>query len=361
MASGHAHVWLLVIVAAAMAPGGGFRRAAALEFSLHDSQRCFEEEIHRELLVVGEYSLYVYRQDVSAVLLKLNATESDRQHFGFLKRDEDVDGLISMLEPTKDLISVPEPEQQRQVIEHFRKKDLAFNALHADDERALRDHQRQTEETLTSLSLRELFFGIVHRRIDLPLQLTVTDPSGETVLSKAKRGSGDDTFTFNSKKPGLYRACIRVLNTVEAAANSQQQQQQQPLWPLVDNRGGGVTMGQLAPYLSANGTPMKVKLRWQVGVQSAEWLPSDSSGSGNAQDEAMGAIAEKIFELHNTMHEIEKEMEGYVRLYNMLFGSAERHEAMIKWVGILSCAVVALLSLGQIFFLKLFFKKRKLI
>ena len=67
------------------------------------------------------------------------------------------------------------------------------------------------------------------------------------------------------------------------------------------------------------------------------------------------------FELHNTMHEIEKEMEGYVRLYNMLFGSAERHEAMIKWVGILSCAVVALLSLGQIFFLKLFFKKRKLI
>ena len=123
--------WLAMLVAAAMTPGGAFHRAAALEFSLHDSQRCFEEEIHRELLVVGEYALHVNREDVTAVLRKLNSTESDRRHYGFLKRGEDLDALVSMLEPEKDLLRVPESEQQRQVIAYFGRRDEAFHALHA--------------------------------------------------------------------------------------------------------------------------------------------------------------------------------------------------------------------------------------
>ena len=352
---------LAMLVAAAMTPGGAFHRAAALEFSLHDSQRCFEEEIHRELLVVGEYALHVNREDVTAVLRKLNSTESDRRHYGFIKRGEDLDALVSMLEPEKDLLRVPESEQQRQVIAYFGRRDEAFHALHADDERAIRGYQRREEEALANSSLRDLFLGLVHRRIDLPLRLTVADPAGERVLTK--QGTGDASFTFNSKKPGVYRCCIEVMNSAGAPAGAPGQTGQrprEPLWPLVDNRGGGLTMGQLASYLAANGTPMRVNLRWQVGVQSAEWRPADAR-SGGAAEEAVGALSDKIFEIHNAMGEIEREMESYVLLYDKMVGGAERHEALIKWVGVLSCAVVALLSLGQIFFLKLFFKKRKLI
>ena len=222
----------------------GSNATAALEFVMNDSTRCFEEEIHEQVLVVGEYAAFAFREQISNVLRSLNATTSDREHVGFLKQ-RDVDELVSELEPNKNLTNVSDDEQEEQVVHYFQTREENFLRLHEDDPKAVLEFQRQAHDVVEKFSLREMFLGLVHQRVHLPLQLTVTDPDGKQIISRT-----DDTesaFTFDAKRAGIYECCIRVLDDPRRG------------WSLVNNRGKKVTLEQLVGFLSSAGSPMKVK------------------------------------------------------------------------------------------------------
>ena len=222
----------------------GSNAAAALEFDMTGSTRCFEEEIHEQVMVVGEYAVFALREHISDVLHSLNATASDREHFGFLKH-RDIDELISELEPNKNLTNASVEEMEEEVVEYFQSREENFLRLHEDDPKAVLEFQEQAHAVVDKYSLPEMFFSLVHQRVDLPLQITVTDPNGKQIISKT-----DDTesvFTFDSKRAGIHQCCIRVLDDPQRG------------WSLVNNRGRKITMDQLVGFLGSAGYPMKVK------------------------------------------------------------------------------------------------------
>ena len=95
-------------------------------------------------------------------------------------------------------------------------------------------------------------------------------------------------------------------------------------------------------------------MNWKVGIQTAEW-------ESKARSTNLQVISQKLTDIDTAMREVEAEAQRIMGLNQAALETAEAHEKLINLLGIVSMCIVASLSLGQIFYLKLFFKKKKII
>ena len=95
-------------------------------------------------------------------------------------------------------------------------------------------------------------------------------------------------------------------------------------------------------------------MNWKTGIQTAEW--ESKARSNNLQ-----IISKKLTDIDAAMREVEAEMQRIMGLNKEVVETAEAHEKLIGLLGMVSIAIIACLSLGQMFYLKLFFKKKKMI
>ena len=95
-------------------------------------------------------------------------------------------------------------------------------------------------------------------------------------------------------------------------------------------------------------------MNWKVGIQTAEW-------ESKARSTNLQVISQRLTDIDSAMREVEAEMQRIMGLNKAALDTAEAHEKLISNLGMVSMCIVACLSLAQIFFLKLFFKKKKII
>ena len=314
-------------------------RVSAIEFDFREPVRCFEEELHEEVLVVGEYALYASRTAIKHVLITLNSTVTDRPHFGFLA-GLNVDNVVAQLEPNQNILNATDEERQQAIANYFRDREENFLRLHEESPQAVRDYKKKLIRIAHENTMDELYLGFVHQRMSLPLLVTVYDPRGKVLISR--RDDCEATFTFSVKRPGVHKCCIEIVDADHKT------------WSLYDNRQQKVRIGELVKYTSEDGNPMKVKLDWKVGVQTAEW-------KSKARSENINAISEKLRELHASIRDVEQEFQHLVDLNRVLFSTSGRDEKLLSIFGMVSIAVVAALSMIQIIYLKVFLKKKKII
>jgi len=147
----------------------------------------------------------------------------------------------------------------------------------------------------------------------------VVDPKGAVVATETT-GAGKFVFTTQARADGEYQACFSV-------------------------KGAGG-----ANQVSAG----RVTLDWKTGVAAKDW-------GVIAKKEHMDEIAVEARKLSELVDEIHRDMIALVRRERAMRDLSEATNSRIKWLSLLCLTVCLGLGVSQIFYLKQFFKRKKIL
>uniref|UniRef100_A0A0D9X8R7 GOLD domain-containing protein n=1 Tax=Leersia perrieri TaxID=77586 RepID=A0A0D9X8R7_9ORYZ len=158
-----------------------------------------------------------------------------------------------------------------------------------------------------------LFEGYPTRPV---LSVKVTSPYGNVLHHKDKVDQGK--FSFNTKETGIYMACFSVDNNVDKE------------------------MG------------VNLNLEWKIGIATKDW-------NALAKTERLEGVALEVAKLETAVQAIHenllylKSKEAYMR------DVSDWTNFKITWLSLMSLAVCIIASIVQLWHLKRFFRKKKLI
>eukprot|EP00892_Ulva_mutabilis_P007025 jgi/Ulvmu1/4695/UM002_0426.1 len=145
--------------------------------------------------------------------------------------------------------------------------------------------------------------------------VTVTDPSGATVVNQ--RSTASSQFAFTSKLAGDYQACF----TVQDVATAEQ---------------------------------TKIRLDWNTGVSATDWEEV-------AKKENLDVMATELRKLEQMVKEIHSEMLFLKKTEEEMRNLNEATNERVAWFSISSLLVCAVLGAWQLWHLRQFFKRKKIL
>lgn len=98
----------------------------------------------------------------------------------------------------------------------------------------------------------------------------------------------------------------------------------------------------------------KVKLEWQTGVSTSDWESIASSENVKAISNALESLESEVSQVHESMLELRKREEE-MREMN------ESTNSKVAWLSFVSLAVCFSLTAWQLFHLKAFFERKKVL
>lgn len=154
-------------------------------------------------------------------------------------------------------------------------------------------------------------------RSDQPvyLDVRVEDPAG--VVLHETRGQSKGQFAFTSKTQGEYRACFNVPDVHTAFST-------------------------------------KLKLDWKTGVAATDW---DSI----AKKEHLDELAVELRKLEGSIREVYNEMLDLQEREQQMRDLSEVTNSRVAWFSIMSLAVCVASAVWQLWYLKKFFMRKKLL
>ncbi|EFJ44742.1 hypothetical protein VOLCADRAFT_82736 [Volvox carteri f. nagariensis] len=148
-----------------------------------------------------------------------------------------------------------------------------------------------------------------------PVTVKVEDPHG-TVLHEAT-GKTEGQFAFTSKTAGEYKACFSVLD-IQTAYQT------------------------------------KLKLDWRTGVAATDW-------NAIAKKEHLDALTVELRKLEDNIREVYNEMLQLQQREQEMRNISEETNTRVAWFSIASLGVCVASALVQLWYLRRFFKRKKLL
>ncbi|GFR47262.1 hypothetical protein Agub_g8949 [Astrephomene gubernaculifera] len=148
-----------------------------------------------------------------------------------------------------------------------------------------------------------------------PVSVKVEDPRG-TVLHEAT-GKTEGQFAFTSKIAGEYKACFSVPD-IQTAYQT------------------------------------KLKVDWRTGVAATDW-------NAIAKKEHLDALTVELRKLEDNIREVYSEMLQLQQRETEMRNISEETNTRVAWFSIASLAVCVASALVQLWYLRRFFKRRKLL
>ncbi|GAX75488.1 hypothetical protein CEUSTIGMA_g2931.t1 [Chlamydomonas eustigma] len=153
-----------------------------------------------------------------------------------------------------------------------------------------------------------------NEQADQQVELKVEDPHGNSVHDSYAKSSGQ--FVFTTKLAGEYKACFTALDTHNAIST-------------------------------------KVKLDWKTGVAATDW-------SSVAKKEHLDSLTLELRRLEDSIREVYSEMLLLQQREQEMRDISEITNARVAWYSIASLLICVLSGMWQLWYLRRFFKRKKL-
>lgn len=152
---------------------------------------------------------------------------------------------------------------------------------------------------------------------NLPIQVDVRVEDPEAHVISDKKGESTGQFAFTTKTAGEYKACFMVPDLQTAYRT-------------------------------------KFKLDWRTGVAATDW-------NSIAKKEHLDALTVELRKLEDSIREVYSEMLLLQQREQEMRNISEETNQRVAWYSIASLAVCVLSAVWQLWYLKRFFQRKKLL